>query len=116
MKELIVYGFLIATSLTAAKAQNLLMQVKPEASKTWGYADIAGNLVIPAQYEKCYRFSSDGYAPVYDTKDRQYYFINAKGERLTTEIKDFKLKDGFGFDLSGFNDGMIPIRQGSKAL
>jgi len=95
-------------------AQNLITQVRPSGSKTWGYANIKGEIVITAQFEKCYKFGSDGYATIYDTKQRQYYFINIKGEKLITEISSFKLRDGFGFDVSGFNDGLIPVKIGEK--
>ncbi|HEY9007522.1 MAG TPA: WG repeat-containing protein [Ohtaekwangia sp.] len=97
-----------------AFAQTLVTQVKPADSKKWGYANIKGEIIIEPQYEKCYEFSADGYAPIYDTKARQYYFINTKGEKLATEVKDFKLIDGLGFDLKGFDDGLVPIRQGEK--
>lgn len=104
----------IILTISFVNAQNLITQVKPSGSKTWGYANIKGEIVIPAQFEKCYKFGSDGYATIYDTKQRQYYFINTKGEKLITEISAFKLRDGFGFDVSHFNDGLIPVKVGEK--
>ncbi|MDB5257857.1 MAG: repeat-containing protein [Chitinophagaceae bacterium] len=98
----------------AVTAQTYLTQVKPAGNKSWGYANSKGELVIPAQYAKCYKFSSEGLAPIYDTEKRQYYFINTKGETLTTEISGFKLMDGFGADLSGFNSGLAPVKIGEK--
>lgn len=94
--------------------QNYITQVKPVGSDVWGYANQKGEIVIQAQYTKCYKFSIDGLAPIYDTKNKQYYFINLKGEKLSTEITDFKLNDGFGFDVEGFINGLVPIRQGEK--
>ncbi len=88
--------------------------VKPAGSKFWGYANLKGELIIPAQYEKCYRFSEDGYATYYDSKAKQYFFINPKGDILSTEIASFKLHDGFGFDLEGFKDGLVGIKVGEK--
>jgi hypothetical protein len=115
MKMKIIAGLASAFFLTTSVfAQQYLTQVKPVGSKTWGYANEKGDIVIKPQFEKCHKFSSDGLAPIYDTKAKQYYFINTQGERVTTEVKDFKLIDRFGFDLEGFNDGLIPIRQGEK--
>jgi hypothetical protein len=107
----LVFSVLIACN---AAAQTYLTQVKPAGSKTWGYANSKGELVIPAKYEKCYKFSSEGLAPIYDTEKRQYYFINAKGETLTTEISGYRLIDGFGFDLSGFSNGLVAVKLGEK--
>lgn len=111
------FALLIAILLSAIQvsfSQTLLTQVKPSGSKTWGYANSKGDLVIPAQFEKCYKFSSDGYATIFDTKNRQYYFINTKGEKLNTEVNGFKLRDGFGFDVSSFSNGMIPVKVGEN--
>ena len=115
MKMKILAGFASAFFLTTSVfSQTYLTQIKPVGSKTWGYANEKGEIVIKPQFEKCHKFSADGLAPIYDTKAKQYYFINTKGEKIATEIKDFKLIDRFGFDLEGFNDGLIPIRQGEK--
>jgi hypothetical protein len=95
-------------------SQTYITQVKPADSKNWGYANEKGELVIPAQFSKCYKFSPEGLAVIYDSKERQYYFINTKGEKLQTEISSFKLKDGFGFDVEGFKDGLVMIKQGDK--
>lgn len=94
--------------------QTYVTQVKPVGSDVWGYANQKGEIIIQAQYAKCYKFSSEGLAPIYDTKNKQYYFINLKGERLSTEITNFKLNDGFGFDVEGFINGLIAIKQGEK--
>ncbi len=113
-KQLLLIVAIIALMMTSAFSQTYITQVKPAGSKFWGYANLKGELIIPAQYEKCYQFSEDGYATIYDTKARQYFFINPKGERLATEIASFKLHDGFGFDLEGFKDGLVGIKVGEK--
>jgi len=107
---LVIFTFLFYT----VSAQTYLTQVKPAGSKTWGYANSKGEIVIPAQYSKCYKFSVEGFAPIYDTEKRQYHFINTKGQTLPTEISGFKLIDGFGTDISGFNNGLVPVRVGEK--
>jgi len=115
MKTKILAGFASVFFLsTSSFSQTYLTQVKPADSKTWGYANEKGELVIKPQFEKCHKFSAEGLAPIYDTKNKQYYFINVKGEKVNTEVKDFKLIDRFGFDLEGFNDGLIPVRIGEK--
>jgi hypothetical protein len=116
MKTIIKLAFTVSLCATAflSHSQMLVTQVKPAGGKHWGYANIKGELIIPAQFEKCYRFSPDGYATIYDGKNRQYYFINTKGEKLITEVNSFKLNDGFGFDLEGFKDGLVGVKVGEK--
>lgn len=115
MKNRLLFGLLIVSLFSfQAVAQTYLAQVKPAGSKKWGYVNDKGELVIPAQFEKCYRFSSEGLAAIYDTAKKQYYFIDSKGNVLPTEITSFKLMDGFGFDLTGFSDGLVPVRVEDK--
>lgn len=115
MKNKILLSFALVFLLCARLfSQTYVTQVKPVDSKTWGYANEKGEIIIKPQYEKCHKFSKDGLAPIYDTKNKQYYFINLQGEKLDTEVKDFKLIDRFGFDLESFNEGLIPIKQGDK--
>ena len=114
MKRLIIIIAVIVTSLASAKAQEMIIQVKPAGSKFWGYANPKGDIIIPAQYEKCYRFSADGLAAIYDKRAHQYFFINTKGEKLKTEVYDFRLHDGMGFAMEGFNDGLVNIKVGDK--
>lgn len=110
---LLVSGILLIAG--SAFSQTYVTQVKPAGDKKWGYANLKGELIIPAQYEKCYEFSSDGLAVIYDSKAKQHHFINLKGEKLPTEISKFKLLEGFlGFELKGFQDGLIPVRVGEK--
>lgn len=106
-------ALMLSTAFNAF-SQTYVTQVKPAGSKTWGYANIKGELIIPAQYAKCYKFGPEGYAPIYDTQKKQYYFINIKGEALTTEIQGFKLIDGLGIDVHGFEEGLVPVRVGEK--
>ena len=98
-----------------AFSQTYVTQVKPVGDKKWGYANLKGELIVKPQFDRCYEFTSDGYAPIYDSKSKQYYFINLKGERLATEIKDFKMIDAvFNFTINGFVDGLVPVKQGEK--
>jgi hypothetical protein len=112
-KTLIVLWMLLVAG--SSMAQTYVTQVKPAGNKKWGYANLKGELIIPAQYEKCYEFSSEGLAIIYDSKAKQHHFINLKGEKLPTEVSSFKVKEGFlGFELQGFQDGLLPIRVGDK--
>lgn len=90
-------------------SQSLLVQVKPMNAKFWGYATPSGEMIIPAQYEKCYPFSSNGLAVIYDGKARQYHFISVKNERLQTDPAKFKIKDGLGFNVSTFQDKLFLV-------
>ena len=113
MKNKTLFSFIVLLlAVCNAFAQTYITQVKPAGQKKWGYATLSGELIIPAQYEKCYKFSGEGLAAIYDTDQRQYYFITTKGEKLATDISSFKLIDGFGFDLEGFTNGLAPVKQG----
>jgi hypothetical protein len=94
--------------------QSYIVQVKSLKNKKWGYIDNTGQVIAEPQYERCYEFSSAGLAPVFDSKDRQYYFITKKGARIVTDIKDFKLYDRMGFGLETFSDGLIPVEHNDK--
>ena len=87
-------------------AQTYLTQARPADNKEWGYMNEKGEWVIEPKYRKCYKFS-DGYAPIYE--DKTFFFINAKGETLKTEVDDFELFNVFGIGMQGFSDGMAPI-------
>lgn len=114
MKIKTFFSVVLMTASATAFSQTLVTQVKPAGEKKWGYANLKGELIIPAQFEKCYEFSDDGLAVIYDKENRQYYFINLKGEKLDTELKKFKLIDGLGIDLKGFDEGLVPVKDGEK--
>jgi len=104
---------LLACSITVY-SQTMLIMAKPKDSKLWGYANLKGEMVIPAQFEKCHPFSPEGLAVIYNSKEKQFYFINTKGEKLNTEVTSFKLKDNMFSGLDGFSDGLIQIKIGEK--
>ncbi len=91
-------------------AQSYVSYVKPEGKKEWGYINDKGEFLIDPIYRKCYKFSEDGLAPIYEKK--KFSFINTKGEVLKTEVEGFKLIEVFGIGLQGYNDGMVAIRMG----
>jgi hypothetical protein len=107
-----VCAFLINALLV--QSQTMIVQVKPVGSKTWGYAGIDGKLIIPAEYDKSYPFSSNGLAITYNSKDRQHHFINLKNTVLETQEPKFKIKEVFGFGVKGFQNNLIPVQIGSK--
>lgn len=94
-------------------SQTYITQVKTSGGD-WGYANLKGDLIIPAEFDKCYQFTSDGLAVIFGKKERQYYFIDTKGNKLATEVTSFKIKDGLGFDVAGFQSGLIAIKIGDK--
>ncbi len=99
----VLFLFLICSSF----AQTYVIQTRPMDSKEWGYINLDGNFIIDAQYRKCYEFSEDGYAPIFE-KEEGYFFINIQGETLQTEIPGFALKEVFG--VTGFDEGLAPVR------
>jgi hypothetical protein len=111
--KLITLGVFALTAL-ASKAQTLVFQAKSVENQLWGYSNMDGELIIPGQYDKCYPFSSNGLAVIYDEKERQYHFIDVKNQRLTTNPAKFKIKDGMGFNVSGFNDHLFLVQVNNK--
>ncbi|MBL0046948.1 MAG: WG repeat-containing protein [Bacteroidetes bacterium] len=113
-----LFSSLVALLFTALHlyAQNYITQVKPIGSKTWGYANLKGEIILKADYVKCWKFSEEGLALIYDVKEKQFYFINLKGERLKTEIEGYRMKEGFGlnFNTEGFVDGMALVKYLNK--
>ena len=77
-KKLLLSTIAILGACFSVFSQTYVTQVKSPDNKKWGYLTSKGELVIPAQYEKCYAFSADGYAPIYDADAHTYYFINLK--------------------------------------
>ena len=63
-KRLLVLCMLLLAG--SSFAQTYVTQVKPAGNKKWGYANLNGEIIIPARYEKCYQFSSDGLAIIYE--------------------------------------------------
>jgi hypothetical protein len=120
---IIVFSLIICQSAVAQKSivtqrstgsQTYLAQVKPMGSKDWGYINLNGDLVIEAKYRKSFPFSKDGFAPVYDARVKEYCFIDASGQKLNTEIRDYDLLSMLGFGVKGFSDGLVPVRKNKK--
>ena len=94
-----------------AIAQTYITQAKPYGEKLWGYLDQKGEMIISPIYKKCYKFSKNGLAPIYESK--RFQFINTKGEVIATDIDGFKLIEGFiGIGgLQGYSDGMVAVQK-----
>ncbi len=109
MKKLFLFFFAMSLGFQAF-SQTYTILAKPAGSKDWGYASLTGEFFIPAKYRDCISFSEEGLAAIYDGKQKQFYFIDLKGEPLPMEIKDFKLIEIFMFGMKGFNDGFVPVK------
>jgi hypothetical protein len=98
----------------AAFGQSYITQVKPMGKKEWGYMNSKGEMVIAAKYRKCFPFSNDGLAPIYESK--KFFFINTKGEKMPTDVSGYRMIEGsFGIGgLQGFSDGLVAIVKGKK--
>lgn len=103
----------LITGLTAF-SQDFLVLAQPDGSKTWGYYNTQGQEIIAPRFTKCAGFSADGFAPVYDSKLKEFYLIDTQGEKLETEIKGYKLQEIFGFGLKGFSEGYAAVELGEK--
>jgi len=95
----------------ATMSQTFITQVKPYEGKLWGYINEQGETVIEPAYKKCYPFSENGLAPIYESK--KFQFINTKGEVLNTDINGFKLIEGFiGIGgLQGYSDNLVAVQK-----
>ena len=110
MKTTMFFAFFLTMLLGMnAFAQDYRILVQPAGVKEWGYSDLTGQLVIDAKFKKAIGFS-DGYAAIYDSKLKQFYFIDKDGNTLQTEIKDFKLIEIFGFGMKGFIGGFAAVK------
>ncbi len=111
---------LIAFNINAQISQETyIVQVKPYKSDLWGYANQKGEIIIKPQYLICSEFSSEGFASVQSIDNEQYYFIDKKGLKLSTEITSFKLPGhesyGIGFrNIKGFKNGLVAILKDNK--
>lgn len=99
---------------TQGYAQTLLAQAKPVGSDNWGYINTKGEFIISPQYRVCNAFGTDGLAAIYEKKEKSFHFIDRKGVRLESEVKEFDLKNIFGFGTKGFEDGLAPVRVGKN--
>ncbi|MBN1596834.1 MAG: WG repeat-containing protein [Bacteroidales bacterium] len=112
-KSIVIYGLLMVTGFNCY-SQTYVAQFNPVGSKEWGYIKTDGEILIPAQYRRCHAFSEEGLAVIYDKQTKRFYFINLKGEKLDTEVKDFRMKEAFGFGLKGFEFGMVQVKYDDK--
>ena len=114
MNKILIVFAVTSILQVQALAQTLVAKVKSLHSEMWGYIDIDGKTIVSPMFDQCFPYSSVGLAAVYDRDNRQYYFIDLKGNRIKTEIKDFKLIDRMGFSLEDFSDGLIPVEIDNK--
>lgn len=94
---------------TCGLAQTAVIQVKSLDNHLWGYASLDGELLIPASYRRCFSFSTNGLALIFDDKDREYHLINLKNERIPTNYPVVKVHDGLGFGDVCFNSNLVPV-------
>lgn len=99
-----------------AFSQTYVTQAKLKGNKNWNYINQKGEPLFAEAYPKCYPFSEEGFALIYNALFDQYYFINRKGEKLKTELLGFFPKEnvGYNFNTAGFIDGMCLIKYGGK--
>jgi hypothetical protein len=113
MKKLnVVILFFILLFSNAVFAQTFIVEVKAASGK-WGYINLKGDYVIPAQFDNCNPFAENGLAVV--EKNKANVIINIKGEEIPTEIKGFEIIRGaFGFAQKGFQDGLLAVQVNKK--
>ncbi len=111
-KTLIVVASSLMTTFSAF-SQNHTILVKPAGGDNWGYANIKGEMIIPAAYRRCYSFS-EGLAVVFSEQTKKFIIITPTGDQLKTQIDNFEVRSGFGLGEVGYNDGMLPVYSNKK--
>jgi hypothetical protein len=101
-KSILLMFFTVFLALSTV-AQSYLIQVK-DASGKWGYVNVKGEMVIPAQYEHCDAFGENGLAVV--VKDKVTSIINSKGEIIPSEVTILSVKE--------YKDGLLEISSNKK--
>lgn len=115
MKQFSIVNILLLFLSNSVFAQTYLIQTKHSGEKLWGYDNQKGEIIIPAKYEKCYEFSEDGLAPVFDESKKKFVFINSKGEAIPVAVDKFEINEGFfGAGMMNFNNGLIPVKIDKK--
>jgi hypothetical protein len=92
-------------------SQTLIVLARPFDKKEWGFVNLKGEFVIEPIYRKVNGFSRDGFAPAFDEKTGKFIFINKKGEKLNTAL-DFTPIGSAGINLTGFSNGLAPVKLG----
>jgi hypothetical protein len=112
MKRLLIINFLLLFMIAFhASAQTYVTQVQVKGGK-WGYANIKGEIIIPATFWKCLQFT-DNIALVFDDETKQYYFLNIKGKRVRSELPKFTIHGGcYSMGNSLFANGLIAVENG----
>lgn len=106
--------FLVLFSISEIYPQTHVLQVKLSDKEIWAYANIKGEILFEADYPTCYPFSEDGIALISFPKQNLYSLINIKGEQIQVEVKDFYVKDVFGYSAQGFANGLLAVKQGEN--
>jgi hypothetical protein len=113
MKKLKLIGITVLLFLGVSNfAQTYVVKVRPLNCTTWGYANLKGELIIPAKYGIAYSFSDNGLAVVYNPETRAYDFIKLSGVKLIPEVEMFYLAEFMGYGTQGYSDGMVAIKDG----
>lgn len=102
-----IFSLLICVTANAVFSQTTLIPVKPADQAFWGYANLKGELVIPADLKKVNAFN-DGYAAVLKSNG-DWAFINGEGQSLDVDAASFATVSIFGFGIKGFENDLAPI-------
>ncbi|UXP34043.1 WG repeat-containing protein [Reichenbachiella agarivorans] len=109
-KQLILLAIILLSTQTFA--QQYVALVKPQGSKTWGFADQTGKIILTPTYSKATDFSEEGLSVYYIRPN--FKVMNLKGEIIPTEVDGFKLMEIFGFGTKGYCNGMLAIVKDGK--
>jgi hypothetical protein len=94
-------------------SQSYVYEVRIKGSKSWGYADLNGEVIIDPAYKLAFAFGESGQALVIPKK--RWAIINLKGDVLDTGLDKLKvITDPWTGVPEGYSDGLLCIRQGSK--
>jgi hypothetical protein len=108
-KHSLISLFLMTVFSLSSFAQTFIVQVKTASGK-WGYANLKGDLVIPAEFDNCTPFSEYGVAAV--VKNKANIIINTKGEEIPAAVKGYEILKGIMSN--GFESGLLGIQVNKK--
>ncbi len=114
MKKVLTLGCIILLLFElAGLSQNHVYEVRVKGSKLWGYANLAGEVIIEPAFKLGYGFSENGRALVFPK--RSFELIDLQGKVMDVEVEKLKvITDPWSGIPEGYTDGLLCIKQNNK--
>ena len=90
MKKVLTLGFIIVLLFeVAGLSQIYVYEVRVKGSKSWGYADLDGEVIIEPAFKLAFEFSENGRALVFPKKG--FELIDIQGKVMDVEVEKLKV-------------------------